>query len=82
MPDLTPETAERWVQSYFDSPHTVHLSLGAAAAVGMWVVGALQVAFSQPPTWVYVGSALAVSGITYGIDVAATSLYAWYARDG
>lgn len=82
MPDVNPRNAERWVQSYFDSPHTVHLSFGALAAVVMWIVGALEMAFSQPPTWVYVASALAVSGLTYTVDMSVTTLYDRYVSDG
>jgi hypothetical protein len=74
MQDVNPKNAERWINSYFDFPHTIHCGAGALGAVGMWVVGALDVAFSQPPTWVYVAAGAGVSAVTYAIDMGVTTL--------
>jgi len=74
MDDINPKNARRWVRSYFDSPHTVHLGAGALGAAAMWTVGALDIAFGQPPVWVYVAAGAGVSAVTYGVDAALTTL--------
>lgn len=81
MPEINPKNAQRWVNSYFDSPHTVHLGFGALGAVAMWTIGALDVAFSKPPMWVYLAAGAGVSGLTYAIDICASSLYQIIAAD-
>lgn len=81
MPELNPKNAERWITSYFDSPHTVHIGAGALGAALTWVVGSMELAFSQPPMWVSAAMGVGVSAVTYGLDICATTLYEWYSRD-
>lgn len=81
MPEVNPKNAERWVNSYFDSPYTAHLGFGALGAAGMWVVGALDIAFGQPPWWVYVASGAGVAGVTYAVDATVSSLARWLSSD-
>jgi hypothetical protein len=74
MQNVNPKNAKRWVNSYFDSPHTVHIGFGLIGAVGMWTIGALDMAFGQPPIWVYPAAGAGVSAVTYGLDMCITTL--------
>lgn len=80
MPDVNPKNARRWINSYFDSPYTVHLGFAALAAVAMWVLGQLDIAFGTPPVWIYVATGAGVGGVTWGLDVCLSSLYKWLSR--
>lgn len=80
MKRVNPKNTRRWINSYFDSPHTIHLSIGAAVAVGMWIVGALDVGFGAPPQWVFVATFFAAGGLSYTVDATLTTLYEWYSQ--
>lgn len=74
MQNVNPKNTKRWINSYFDSPHTVHVGFGLIGAVGMWTIGALDVAFGQPPAWVYVAAGAGVSAVTYAVDAGVTTI--------